>query len=193
MLDESLRDDIRTDLRSLFTGERTIGDSFAAPIIFVAVNAFAGLGAATVAALIAGAAVAGWRVRRGQKVTYALGGIVAIGFAAILALRSGRAESYFLPGIVSAAGWAVAAVISVVVRQPLAAWASSLLRGWPREWYRLDTVRPAYVGVTLIWAGYFAVRASVQWVLYVAGEPEWLAATKIATSWPTIVPLLIVS
>ncbi len=191
--EHTLREDIRNDLRDLFTGERTIGDSFPAPLVFVAVNAWVGLGWAAVAAVIVGTAVAAWRIRRGQQVVYALGGIAAIGFTAFLALRSGRAEDYFLPGIVSAAGAAVGTVATILVGRPLAAWTSRFMRGWPMEWYWRDDVRPAYSGVSWIWAGFFAGRAAVQWVLFVNGEPELLAVAKVLTSWPTIIPLLIVS
>lgn len=192
-MDGHLRQDVRDDLRSLFVGDRTIGDSFPAPIAFVVVNAWAGLGAATVAALVVGAVVAAWRVRRGQQVVYALGGIVAIGFAALVALRSGRAEGYFLPGIVSAFGWAAVAVVSMVVRRPLAAWSSWLFRRWPLDWYWRHDVRPAYTMVTVVWAAYFVLRGGVQWLLYVDRKPELLAAAKLATSWPTILPLLVIS
>ncbi len=193
MTEHSLADDIRTDLRDLFVGERTIGDSFPAPLVFVGVNAWVGLGWAATAALAVGVAVAAWRVRKGQQVVYAMAGIVAIGFTAFLALRSGRAESYFLPGILSTAGWAVIAVVSILVGKPLAAWSSQFMRGWPREWYWRRDVRPAYVGVSWMWAGYFAMRAGLQWVLFVNEQPELLAVAKVLTSWPTILPLLVVS
>lgn len=193
MTDHHLRDDIRSDLRGLFVGERTIGDSFLAPVVFVVVNAFTSLGPASIAAVAGGVAVALWRIRKGQEAVYAFGGIIAIAFAAILALRSGRAESYFLPGIVGAAISTVGGIISVVVRRPLAAWSSWLYRRWPIEWYWRDDVRPAYTGVTWIWIGYFALRAIVQGVLFSQERPELLAAAKVVTSWPLIIPLLIAS
>lgn len=193
MTNEQLRADLRADLTGLFTGERTLGDSLLPPLIFVAVNALLSLGPASTSALAAGGIVALWRIRRGQRVVYAMGGIAAVGFAAWLALRSGRAESYFLPGIVSAAGWAAVAVVSIVVRRPLAAWSSWFLRRWPLPWYWRDDVRPAYAEVTVLWAVYFAVRAGLQWVFYLREQPEILAAVKVATSWPTILPLLILS
>jgi intracellular septation protein A len=192
-MNTSIRDDLRTDLHDLFVGDRTIGDSFPAPLVFVAVNAVWGLGAAAVAAVIVGVAVAAWRIVRGQRVVYALGGIAAIGFTAWLALRSGRAEDYFLPGILSAAGWAVVAVFSVLVGRPLAAWASWFFRRWPQQWYWRNDVRPAYATISLIWAGYFAGRAAVQWVLYVNQQPEMLAVAKVLTSWPLMLPLLAAS
>lgn len=193
MTDQHLRDDIREDLRGLFVGERTVGDSFLAPVVFVAVNAFTSLGPAAVAALLVGVGVAGWRIRKGQEPVYAFGGIVAIGFAALLALRSGRAESYFLPGIVGASIGAVGGLASIVARRPLAAWSSHFYRRWPLQWYWRDDVRPAYSAVTWIWVVFFAARAAVQGVLFAQKRPELLAAAKVVTSWPLIIPLLIVS
>ena len=174
-------------------GERTIGDSFPAPIVFVTVNALVGLVPAVVAAILVGTLVALWRVKKGQKVSYAVGGILGIGFAALLALRSGRAESFFLPGIVGTALLAAASILSLIARRPLAAWSSWAQRKWPLAWYWRPDVRPAYTVVTAIWAAYFAARAGVQWYLYLAERPEALAAARILTSWPTILPLLIVT
>ncbi len=193
MIDGTLRDDIRNDLRNLFIGERTLGDSLLPPLLFVAVDAVTSLGWAAAAAVAMGAGVAAWRIVKGQKAIYAGGGIAAVVFAAWLALRSGRAESYFLPGIVSAAGWALAAVISVVVRRPLAAWSSWFIRRWPRAWYWRDDVRPAYSAVTMIWAAYFAGRAAAQWLFFAREQPEIIAAVKVGTSWPLVIPLLVVS
>jgi hypothetical protein len=189
VLDEELWD----DLRGLFIGERTLGDSFLPPILFVAANAVWSLGAAAAIAVFAGIAVGGWRVRMGQQIIYALGGIIAVGFAALLALRSGRAETYFLPGIVSAAAWAIIATASALGRRPLAAWSSWAFRRWPLAWYWRDDVRPAYTLVTWIWVGYFTVRFLLQWWLFAQGRPELLATAKLATSWPTIIPLLVIS
>lgn len=183
--------DLRADLRGLFVGERTVGDSFLAPIAFVAVNALTGLIPAVVAALLVGAGVALWRVRKGQKVSFAIGGILAIGFAAVLALRSGRAESFFLPGIVGTALLAAASVLSMIARRPLAAWSSWAQRRWPIDWYWRPDVRPAYTEVTGVWAIYFGARAGLEWYFYLAERPAALAAAKLLTSWPTILPLLV--
>ena len=192
-MNDTLNDDIRAEITALFVGDRTLGDSFAPPLLFVAANALWGLGPAAGAAGFAGVAVAAWRVRRGQNVGYAVAGIGAVAFAALLALRSGRAESYFLPGIVSAFAWAAAALVSILVRRPLAGWSSWAYRRWPLAWYWRDDVRPAYTRVSWIWLGYFAVRGGASWWLYAEGRPEALAVFKTMTSWPTILPLLILS
>lgn len=189
----TVRDDFREDARSLFTGERTIGDSFPAPLAFVVGNALWGLGAASVVALAIGAVVAAWRIRRGQRTVYAMGGIAAIGFAALLALRSGRAEDYFLPGIIGTFAWTVVFVASIVVRRPIGALASWFIHRWPITWYWRNDVRPAYARVTIVWTVYFALRGLATWVLYVQGRPELLAVVKVVTSWPMMLPLLLVS
>lgn len=187
---ETLNDDIREEIKSLFVGDRTLGDSFAPPLLFVLVNALWSLGIAAAIAIGAGAAVALWRIRKGQQVVYAVAGIGAVGFAAFLALRSGRAESYFLPGIVSALGYTVATLLSIIFKRPLVGWASWAYRRWPLEWYWRDDVRPAYSYVTWIWFGYFLVRGGVSWWLFVEEQPELLAVFKSLTSWPVILPLL---
>lgn len=181
------------EIRDLFTGDKTPGDTFVPPLLFLIVNTFQGLTAAAGAAVAAGAVVAAWRIRKGQAPTYAAGGIIAVGFAALVAIRSGRPEGFFLPGIVGAGLGTAGAITSVALRRPMAAWASFALRRWPLEWYWRDDVRPAYSRVTWIWIGYFAVRFSGQLWLFLAERPEALAAFKFATSFPTIIPLLFVS
>jgi hypothetical protein len=189
----TVNDDIREEITGLFVGDRTLGDSLAPPLLFVAANALWSLGAAAAVAIASGVLVALWRVRKGQQVIYALAGIGAVGFAAFLALRSGRAESYFLPGIVAALGWAVAALVSILVKRPLAGWSSWAFRRWPRNWYWRDDVRPAYSRVSWIWFWYFAIRGLVQAWMFAAGQPEILAVWKAVTSWPIILPLLYLS
>jgi hypothetical protein len=189
----TVNDDIREEIKSLFVGDRTLGDSFAPPLLFVFVNAIWGLGLAAALAIAAGAVVALWRIRRGQQIIYAVAGIVAVAFAAFLAVRSGRAETYFLPGIVSALAYAVGTLVTILIKRPLSGWTSWAYRRWPLAWYWRDDVRPAYSYVSWFWFGYFAVRGGVAaWLFYVE-QPEVLAIWKSATSWPAILPLFYVT
>ena len=190
---DTLNNEIREEIRSLFVGDRTLGDSFAPPLLFVLANAVWSLGIAAAVAIGAGVAVAAWRVRRGQQILYAVAGIGAVAFAAFLALRSGRAESYFLPGILTTLGAAAGTLVSIGVRRPLAAWSSWAYRRWPIDWYWRSDIRPAYTAVSWIWFVYFLVRGGVQAWLYLEEQPEALAIFKSITSWPTILPLLVVS
>ena len=185
----TVHDDIQDEIRDLFVGDRTLGDSFAPPLLFVAANALWGLGTAAAVAIVAGVLVAGWRASRGQKGIYALAGIFGVAFAAFLALRSGRAESYFLPGIVSTVFYAGGTLLSILVKRPLSGWTAWAYRGWPRDWFWRDDVRPAYSHVSWWWFWYFVIRGGVSVWLFATERVELLAIWKSITSWPVILPL----
>ncbi len=185
----TVHNDIQDEIRSLFVGDRTLGDSFAPPLLFVIANVLWGLGTAAAIAIVAGALVAAWRIRRGQKIIYALAGIFGVAFAAFLALRSGRAESYFLPGIVSTIFYAGGTLLSILIKRPLSGWTGWAYRRWPLDWFWRDDVRPAYSHVSWYWFWYFAIRGGVSSWLFATEQVELLAVWKSITSWPTILPL----
>ena len=177
----------------LFTGERTIGDSAVPPILFATFNTWLGMTPGIIAALGAGLALTVIRLRRGGTLVYALGGIGAVGIAVVFALQSGRAEGYFLPGILSNAGYAVATAVSILVRRPATALVSSFIYRRPLEWYWRDDVRPAYSTVAWFWTIYWAVRSGAQAVLFAQGRAELLAAVRVISGVPIGIPLLIAS
>ncbi len=187
------RQELREELGALWRPDRPLVDSAIAPIVFVVANAVGGLVTAAIAAFASGLLVLVLRLLLGGRAAYAVGGLGGVLGAIGIALFFGRAEAFFLPGIVSSAAYAVAGVVTVAARRPLAAWASHLFRRWPRSWYWRRDVRPAYTMVTWLWIAYWTVRAVGQYVLFDSGRTEALAAVKIALSWPTAIPLLIVS
>jgi len=54
------------------------------------------------------------RVASRQTPRYVLSAVLATAIAAYFALRSGRAEAAFLPGILTSAAWGVGSLLSVV-------------------------------------------------------------------------------
>ncbi len=187
------RAEIRSELSELLDNDRSLIDGAIAPIVFVAVNAVAGLGWAVVAAGVVGIGVLLNRLRTGGAPGYAIGGLVASLGAALLALFLGRAEGFFLPGIVANAAYVTAGILSVVIRRPLMAWISMFTRRWPRTWYWRSDVRPAYTVVTWFWIVFWAIRGGVQLALFRAEQPEALAGVKILTGWPLGIPLVVLS
>jgi len=187
------RSEIRAELSEFLDNDRSLIDSAVAPIVFVAVNAFVGLGWAVTAAGVIGVGVLIRRLTTQGRPGYAIGGLVATMGAALLALWLGRAEGFFLPGILANAGYVAAGVVSIIVRRPMMAWVSAFTRRWPREWYWRKDVRPAYTLVTWFWIGFWTVRGIVQYALFEAEQPEALAGVKILTGWPIGIPLVILS
>jgi hypothetical protein len=180
------------ELRSLVSGAG-VADGILPPLVFVAVNAGFGLQPAVLAAGGVAAAIVLVRLATGRPLKYALSGVVGTGIAVALTARSGRAESYFLPGILSGAVTTAALLISIVLRRPLVAYASWATRGWPIDWFWHDRVRPAYTTVTWIWVVFFGARTAVQAALYTAGSVTALGVVRVATGWPGLLGLLVVT
>ena len=124
------------------------------------------------------------RIARRQSPVYALSGLVGVGFAAFVATRSGRAENFFLPGLLANAAYASAFLISLVVRWPLVGVIVTKLDGEDNAW-REDPLRVrAFVRATWLWAGVFLLRLAVQLPLYLAGAVVALGVAKTAMGLP---------
>jgi len=74
---------------------------------------------ALIAAVTLGAVFGIARVVRKQTPQFALAGLGGIAISAYVVSRTGRAEDFFLPGLVANAGYALAYAISIAVRWPL--------------------------------------------------------------------------
>ena len=129
------------------------------------------------------------RVVRKQSLQQAIIGALAIALASFLALRDGgQAADYFLTGFFTNAAYGFALFISVLIRRPLMGYVAQLLFGltnWrtSREYKRLRFI-------TLIWVGFFSARLLVQVPLYLAGQVELLAASRVVMGAPAYAGLL---
>ena len=129
------------------------------------------------------------RLVRKQSLQQAIIGALAIALASFLALRDGgQAADYFLTGFFTNAAYGSAFLISVLIRRPLMGYVAQLLFGltnWrsSREYKRLRFI-------TLIWVGFFSARLLVQVPLYLAGQVELLAASRVVMGAPAYAGLL---
>ncbi len=124
------------------------------------------------------------RLVRRQSPMYALSGLVGVAFAAFVATRSGRAEDFFLPGLLANAAYASAFLISLAARWPLVGVIVAKLDGEDNAW-RSDPLRMrAFVRATWLWAGLFSLRLLVQLPLYAAGAVVALGVAKTAMGLP---------
>src|ERR671910_1848738 len=94
----------------------------------------------TTAALIVagalGALFALARIVRGQTVQFALAGLGGLALSAYVVSKTGRAEDFFLPGLLANAAYAAAYLISILVRWPLLGVIVETIRGSGMEWRR---------------------------------------------------------
>lgn len=130
------------------------------------------------------------RLAQRQSPQFVLNSLVGIGIAAVFALRSGRAEDVFLPGILYNAGYAVAMTISILVRWPVVGLLIGSVSGDPTAWRRDPAILRLCSRLTWLLVLPCVVRVAVQYPLYLAGEVGLLAASKLALGWPLQVSAL---
>ena len=125
------------------------------------------------------------RLMRRESPRFVLNSCAGIAVAAFFALRSGRAEDAFLPGILYNAAYTVGLVGSVLVRWPLVGFLlGSVADGDPLAWHASPQVVRLASKLTLILAVPCALRVLVQYPLWLAGQAGWLGVTKLALGWP---------
>jgi hypothetical protein len=157
-------------------------------VVFVIVNATAGLRPAIIAAISTGVVLTGYRLIRKQSIQQAVSGLFGVLIAALIAARTGQARGYFLFGIWQSFAYAVPFVLSVLVRRPLVGLLYEFLDPTPGSdatpWYRRRGLLVAYTIATAIGAALFLARGFVQLALYGENATGWLAFARIAMGYP---------
>jgi hypothetical protein len=181
------------EFRTVVAGRTNLIDSVIPPVMFVVLNAWLGFDYAMWGSLALAVLIAALRLIRGQSLRYALFGIGGVLVAILIAKLLDRAESYFLPPIITGAVTVVLSAVSVLVRRPLVAWTSHIARRWPLGWYWHPRVRPAYAEVTIVWTAFFALKLALQIRLFQQAQAGALAFVNLITGWPATVVLLALS
>lgn len=123
-----------------------------------------------------------------QTPRYVLSAVFATAIAAFFALRSGKAEAAFLPGILMSAGWGVATLISVLARWPIVGFIVAAgdpkMADDPTAWRRDRGLVAVCQRLTMVLVVLYAVRVVVMFPLYLAGQVALLGVAKVALGWP---------
>lgn len=183
--------EIWEELRSTLFGRTGALGGILPPAIFLLTRDWLGVPGAVISSLAVATLIIVVRAVRGATVRFAVSGAAGALIAAMFALRQDSTEAYFLPGIFSGFATTVALVISIVVRRPLVALTSWVTRGWPIDWYRHPSIRPAYTLATWLWVVFFGLRTTWQWNLYNTGDGAGLLLSRILGGWPATVSLLV--
>lgn len=180
---------IRHRLSTALGGWRGSVETALPTIVFVALwtwrqDVTLAAGAALGVALV----LAALRLAQRSPLTHVAGAVFATAIAAFFAVRSGRAEAVFLPGILTNAGFLVATLVSIVTRWPavgfLVGAGDPRAQEDPFAWRRDRGMVRVCSRLTWVLVGTYAVRLAIMVPLYLAAEVTWLGAAKIALGWP---------
>ena len=166
-----------------------IAESVLPSVAFVATYTSTGqqIRPGVIAAVALGVLFAIARVVRKQTAQFALAGLVGIGVSAYVVSRTGRAEDFFLPGLVANAGYALAYTVSIAVRWPLVGVVIALTSNRGMEWRRDPMRVRAYSRASWVWVALFSLRLAVQLPLYLTGAVVALGVTRVAMGVPLFV------
>lgn len=123
----------------------------------------------------------------------AIGGLVAAGAAAGLALWTGRGEDNFVPGFLTNSLYGTALLVSALVGWSLIGLAAGFLMGEGTAWRTDRRKRRAFFWLGVAWAGLFFARLAVQLPLYFAGDVTALGTLKLIMGLPLFAPMIAVT
>jgi hypothetical protein len=167
-------------------GPQGIADSSLPGLLFVIVYTVTGqdLQTSAIAAVGLGAVIAAVRLVRGESARFAAAGFVGVVIAGFIATRTGRAEDFFLPGLLFNAGYAVAYAVSIALRWPLMGVLVGPLIGEGMRWRQdPDRVR-MFSRMSWVWVGLFSTRLAVQLPFYLTGSLVALGIARTAMGLP---------
>ena len=167
-------------LAALIGGPRGAIESMLPPVAFVVVYLAtnSNLSAAVITALVIGFALAGLRLRRGEKPVRVTGALLVVVLAALVAYYTGSAAAYFWPLVLANVASALAFAFSILIRWPLLGVIVGPITGTGMRWRKDPDLLRAYSRASWLWVLLNVVRAAVQ-VPLIQGEDLWaLAAVR---------------
>lgn len=152
--------------------------------VYAATAAVFGRIPAVISALTVAALVLAWQLVQKESLRPALWGFAGVAVCAGLALVTGQAKDFYLPGIWISLLMAILFTGSILIRRPLAGVVWAWVTGRDGQWRGVPRVRLAFDFVTAAMAAVSWSRFVVQNHLYDSDQAELLAVARIAMGWP---------
>jgi len=124
------------------------------------------------------------RLLRRQSLQQVVSGLIGIGIAAFLARRTGNADNFFLPGIITNAVYASVCLISIAIRKPLLGYVIEAMRGRDMSWVKNPQSLRLFSTITWLWTLMFGIRVAIMFPLYLLGQTAALGTLKILLGYP---------
>ncbi|WP_438855624.1 DUF3159 domain-containing protein [Agromyces sp. M3QZ16-3] len=182
------------DLVGALGGIRGLAEAILPGLVFLVVYTFTReLGWALGSSLGLAVVFTALRLFTRSQPTQAIAGLIGVAASAALSLWTGRAEDNYVIGFYTNAAYAVAILISLLVRWPLVGLVVGFLMGDGTAWRGERRKYRAMQFLTVVWLGMFVARLLVQVPFYYAGNVEALGATRLLMGVPLYALLLVFS
>ena len=179
------KDNGHIDLLAAAGGIRGIAESILPGLVFlVTFTVTRNLSAALIGAVAVAAVFLVARLIQRTPLTQALAGIVGVALSAFLAMKTGKAENYYLVGFYTNAAYIAAMVISIAVRWPVLGLLFGYARNEGLKWRQEPERLRAYRAATWIIVGVMAARIAIQLPLYLTEHVDALGAMRLIMGVP---------
>lgn len=145
------------------------------------------------AAIAVGAAIGGYRLKKGARPLAVLVSLLAVLLGALIALRTGDAADFFLPRLASNALSALVWMTSIAIRWPLLGVIIGTALRQGKGWRKDPALLKAYSRASWVWVGQYAVRLLVFIPLWLAGATGALTIAQVVLTWPLVAVCVAVS
>lgn len=172
-------------LMEIVGGPLGIVESTIPTVVFVISNtASQDVNLSAAIAIMVAAIAAFARLIRHESPRASLLGLAGVAVAALYAAKTGKAENFYLPGLLLNAGYALMMLGSVAVRWPAVGLVSGQIDGNGTA-FRRDPVHFSVANrATLMWAAMFLTRIAVQLPMYLAGSVVALGVARVSMGLP---------
>ncbi|MGH3646321.1 MAG: DUF3159 domain-containing protein [Micromonosporaceae bacterium] len=172
-------------------GGRGLIESGIPVAVFVLVNVAWALYPALIASIAVAGALVIFRLTRREPIRHAINGLFGVGIGAMIAWRTGKAEDYYVPGIIMSYVYGVLLIGSVLARHPAIGYMWAVISAGGKHWWRgQPRLLRTFQWVTLLWAVMFLSKGVVQHALWAAHEANWLGVARLAMGYPPYLLML---
>lgn len=133
------------------------------------------------------------RIVQRQRVSSAVTGFIGVAASAALTLWTREARDNFLLGLIINAGYALALLVTVVMRWPLVGLVVGFLDGRGTAWRQDRRTFLVAQWLTLGWCGLFVLRLAVEVPFYLANNTVALGVTRLLLGLPLFALLILLT
>ncbi|GJF28434.1 hypothetical protein KNE206_11340 [Kitasatospora sp. NE20-6] len=125
------------------------------------------------------------RLFKRETIQHAFGGVFGVAIGAWISMKTGKAENFYLPGLLYSVGYCVTLAVSALVRWPLVGVILGPPTGEMFTWRRQNPGRlAAYTKATWAWVAIMGIKPLILFPLYFTGNVNLLGWLKVALGIP---------
>lgn len=161
-----------------------IDSGIPALVFLIAFNISHNLSISATYALALSAAITIFRLARRETIQNALSGVIGVGICFWFSRSTGKAEDFYLPGLITNLVYGIVYTLSILVGWPIIGVVLGPIFGENFIWRKHPERKKMYAQASWLWVGLFVSRLIVQYPLYRAGNVNLLGTARLIMGYP---------